>query len=142
MSSKTGLDRLVGRLRLHVESLYADASAKWTGFYSAAGNGEREPVLQPATGFPFHTQAATKVWQAIQQLAKQQPQATLGELIKGGLEASGVSVIALTPEDTHLLELAANWLVTGRVAPQQAAPEQAAPEKPPATHYLARKGYP
>ena len=68
------------------------------------GMGQDEPVKQPLTGFPFRTQAAIKVWQMVQQIAKQNPKMQVSELIKAGLDKAAVNLIELSPEDSPTIE--------------------------------------
>lgn len=145
-ATRKGLPVLLGRLKSVVESWSMANSPSWTGMYVTDPRMTKSPLLQPATGFPFRTQAAIQVWVAIQQVAKISPNSPVAELIKNGLDKSGVSLIELTPEDNKLLELATNWLMTGRAANQARASANPAPREVSAAgdygHLMARKGYP
>ena len=144
-----GLPVLLGKLGSVMEStmgLGGGSSPTWSGMYVTDPRSQGSPVMPPATGFPFRTASAAKVWFCIQQVAKISPTMPVAELVKAGLDKSNVNLLELTPEDNKLLELATNWLVTGRAANQARATANPAPitkaNGGEEGHALARKGYP
>jgi hypothetical protein len=75
-----------------------------------------------ATGFPFHTQSAEKVFQTAKDLIKLYPKAGAGEIRKMAIDKAQVLEIELTPEDELTLDIAIHYAQTGRDEPSITPP--------------------
>jgi hypothetical protein len=69
---------------------------------------------QQAMGFPFHTRAAEMVLKKAIELIGLYPNKSAKELIGIAVNKSGISVTNLTPEDSHLLNMAVSWAQNGK----------------------------
>ena len=68
-------------------------------------------IFPDGPSWPWRTQSARTVWQAVEAAIEKNPSLTPSQAIRDGFMATEVPAVELTPEDTNMLSLAARWKV-------------------------------
>lgn len=68
-------------------------------------------IFPDGPSWPWRTQSARVVWQAVEAAIEKNPKLTPSQAIRDGFAATEVPAVELTPEDTNMLSLAARWKV-------------------------------
>jgi len=100
------------------EDPWSGGPPRYGGYYASYGHALKVRMRgsDEGPGFPFHTKAAEKVYQAARKIIAKDKNIDAEGAYREALGKVGVNVFDMTPEDDALMGIALHWEISGKEA--------------------------